>query len=258
MRDEVPTSAVAFRARWCPGSWAWENVAPRLAESGWYGVCLNWYGHNGSEELPEQEVLTRSIPDVGREIGLVAKWLGRTPILVAHSMGGLAALDYASRNKIAALVLITPVVPKQFGETEIPVPVDAGAMWLAPAEMANQLFWDAVSPEAAKRYTSLMTPESAQAVLEATRWLVDVDTSAVSVPAYPFGADRDMLVPEGYVQSLAANLGATYTKLADQGHGVPLNPVWESVTEQIDQWLTATTADLGSSRPERHSQAHTP
>ena len=85
-----------------------------------------------------------------------------------------------------------------------------------------------------------MTPESPRAVYEATRWTLDVDTRTITAPAYCFGADCDLLVPEEFVRSLATSLGARYTRLVGQGHGVPLNPVWESVTSQIDDWLTST------------------
>jgi pimeloyl-ACP methyl ester carboxylesterase len=222
------------------GSWAWENMAPRLAEFGWYSVCPNWFGHNGSQTLPEHEALTRSIAAVSKEIGLVCNWLDRAPAIVAHSMGGLAALAYASQehSEIAALVLISPVVPASHGGAEIPIPVDPSTMFLPPTEMSAQLFWDAVDPKTAERYASMMSPESPRAILEATRWLLDVDTSGISAPAYVFGADRDLLVPEPFAASLAASLGAKYTKLTDQGHGVPLNPIWESVTTQINDWLT--------------------
>jgi pimeloyl-ACP methyl ester carboxylesterase len=58
------------------GSWAWENMAPWTAARGWYSACLNWFGHNGSDSLPEQEAVRRHLTDVATEIGLVAGDLG--------------------------------------------------------------------------------------------------------------------------------------------------------------------------------------
>ena len=81
-----------------------------------------------------------------------------------------------------------------------------------------------------------MTPESPKAVYEATRWTLDVDTSTITAPAYFFGADCDLLVPEEFVRSLATSLGARYTRLVGQGHGVPLNPVWESSIAGAGEW----------------------
>jgi pimeloyl-ACP methyl ester carboxylesterase len=80
----------------CQGSWAWEKMAPRLAGAGWYAVCLNWFGHYGSKALPDGDAVSRSLLDVTTEIGLVRDWLGRAPVLVAHSMGGVPSLAYAS------------------------------------------------------------------------------------------------------------------------------------------------------------------
>src|SRR6185295_16976439 len=80
----------------CQGSWAWEKMASRLAEDGWYGACLNWYGRHGSSALTESEALTRSLLDVTTEIAVVAESLHRTPILVAHSMGCIPSLAYAA------------------------------------------------------------------------------------------------------------------------------------------------------------------
>jgi pimeloyl-ACP methyl ester carboxylesterase len=223
------------------GSWIWENIAPALAARGWYCACLNWFGHNGSDPLPPSEAVQRSIADVGREIGIVAGWLGREPALVAHSMGGPAATAYASANSVRALVLITPVVPKGHGEEEVPLPVEESAMWSPPpAETSRQIFWDEVDDETSERYYSLVCPESPVAVWEATRWTVEVDTSSITAPAYAFGAGRDMLVPHQYVESLAKAIRADYEFLPGEGHGVPLNPVWEGVADRISTWLDRT------------------
>ena len=89
----------------CQASWSWEKVAPRLADDGWYAVCLNWYGRNGSSALGEGEALTRSLLDVTTEIAVVAESLHRAPILVAHSMGSVPSLAYATTNPVPALVL---------------------------------------------------------------------------------------------------------------------------------------------------------
>jgi pimeloyl-ACP methyl ester carboxylesterase len=230
------------------GSWIWEGIAPALAERKWYCSCLNWFGHNGSDALAPSEALERSIVDVTRELRVVADRLEGDPILVAHSMGGLAALAYASRNPVRALALITPVVPKEYGGAEVPLPVDSSAMWFAAPEMLRQIFWDMVDDEQSERYLSLCVPESPRAVTEATRWTVDVDVSNITAPAYVLGAERDMVVPHEYVRSLARGMGAEYELLPGQGHGVPLNPIWESVAARISGWLDKTVKQPSADR----------
>ena len=99
-----------------------------------------------------------------------------------------------------------------------------------------------VSAQEAQRYTSLLSAESPQAVLEATRWLCEIDTRHVDAPALIFAVRADPLVPLKGIHALAEAIGATIVTLENTGHGIPLNPVWANVTAQIDPWLRATTA----------------
>lgn len=220
----------------CQGSWTWEKMAPRIAENGWYAVCLNWFGHNGSAPLEVSAALSRSLLDVTSEIAAVCHWLERQPVLVAHSMGCVPSLAHASGHPVAGLVLLAPVLPAGFGAESIELPVDPSVMWMPPPSMINATWWDEVSAEEADRYTSLLSPESPTTVLEGTRWLCEVDTSRIIAPALVFAAGNDLLRPES-VHALARAIGATFVTLENAGHGIPLNPVWSDVTAQIDVWL---------------------
>ena len=230
----------------CQGSWAWEKMAPRLAGAGWYAVCLNWFGHYGSKVLPDGDAVSRSLLNVTTEIGLVTDWLGRAPVLVAHSMGGVPSLAYASANPVTAVILLAPVLPAGLGVGPIDLPVDPAAMWLPPPHMIDATYCEVIAQEA-QRYTSLLSAESPQAVLEATRWLCEIDTRHVDAPALIFAVRSDPLVPLKGIHALAEAIGATIVTLENTGHGIPLNPVWANVTAQIDPWLRATTAQQRAS-----------
>lgn len=221
----------------CQGSWAWEKMAPRLAEAGWYAVCLNWYGHHGSAMLPESQALTRSLLDVTAEIAVVAESLDRAPILVAHSMGAVLSLAYAAANPVTALTLLAPVLPAGFGADPIDLVVDPTSMWTPPPGMVRSTFWADVTDDESQRYESLLVAESPRAVLQATRWLCEVELSAVRVPALVIAAGADDLIP-GQVQSLAEAIGAKFMLLEGEGHGIPVNPIWAQVTAELSQWLS--------------------
>src|ERR1700739_4594376 len=122
----------------CQGGWAWEEMAPRLGGAGWDAVCLNWFGHHGSKVLRDNDAVSRSLLNVTTEIGLVTDWLGgRAPVLVAHSMGAVRGLAYASATPVTALVLLAPVLPAALGVGPIDLPVDPAAMWLPPPHMID-------------------------------------------------------------------------------------------------------------------------
>jgi len=68
------------------------------------------------------------------------------PSLVAHSMGGVPSLAYASANPVTALILLAPVVPAGMGVGPIDLPVDPAAMWLPPPHMIDATFWVRSAP----------------------------------------------------------------------------------------------------------------
>lgn len=223
----------------CHGSWAWERLQPFLAEQGWDSVALNWYGRGGSAPLADPSAaLQRGIPDVAREIGVVAGSLGVAPVVVGHSMGGLAALCYASAEQVAALALLTPVAPALPGLEPLDVPVDLEQWWLPPDdETARFLFFDAVGDEEAGRYTTALVPESPLAVWQATRWTVPVPSPPHRGPVLVISADADPLVPAPVSDELVEHLHADHVALTGQGHGVTLNPIWKHVGTVMSDWL---------------------
>jgi len=235
---ETGTPPLLFVHGGAHGSWTWSKMMPWFAARGWTCAAMNWYGHHGSDPLPHPERVTRSITDVTREIGIVAAHLGRTPVLIGHSMGGLACLAYAARAELAALVLLAPVVPAGFAKVPIELPVDLTVMWNPPPPaIARQLFFSGVSDDEADRYQQLLCPESPAAVWEATRWTAIVDISTVGTPCYLMAAENDPLVPAGYVQGLAAALAARCITLPGQGHGIPLDRGWDKAAVKVDGWL---------------------
>lgn len=221
----------------CQGSWAWEKIAPRLAEDGWYALCLNWYGHNGSSALAESQALTRSLVDVTTEIAIVAESLQVAPILIAHSMGSIPCLAYAATEAVSALVLLAPVLPAGCGAEIIELDVDPTSMWTPPPALIQPVWWEGVTDAESRRYASMLVPESPRAVLEATRWLCEVDTSTVGVPALVLAAGADLLIPP-QVEVLADTIGATFLVLEGEGHGVVVNPIWTEVAAHMGDWLS--------------------
>jgi pimeloyl-ACP methyl ester carboxylesterase len=118
---------------------------------------------------------------------------------------------------------------------------------MPPPNLINGTWWGGVTDDESQRYASLLVPESPRAVLEATRWLCEVNVSEVEMPALVIAAGADDLIPSE-VQTLAEAIGATFVLLEGEGHGIPVNPVWAQVTAQISEWLSG----LAARRPSLH------
>ena len=81
----------------------WNHIAPSFADR-FHVVALEFRGHGDSDRPDEL------IPGAFNEdLAALLRDLGdRTPVVVGHSMGAHVALDHATRNPPAALVLLDP------------------------------------------------------------------------------------------------------------------------------------------------------
>ncbi|HEX6525600.1 MAG TPA: alpha/beta hydrolase [Streptosporangiaceae bacterium] len=241
------------------GAWMWADAQEWLSDRGWDSVAVDLLSHGRSRALPTEQWLTRSLLDSAFEIDVACQSVAGNPlppVVMAWSMGGLAALAHAAgrRQPLTAVVLLCPVVPTQFGGAEIPIPVNPDEpVDPFPADVAHRLFYDGMSADKAAAFSKQLQAESPRAVLEATRWTAELDVSGIEAPTLAIGAENDELIPPAYVQSLAAAIpGASYIHLRGTGHGVPVNPGWEFLMSTVTSWLslvaTGDGPDAGISR----------
>jgi alpha-beta hydrolase superfamily lysophospholipase len=230
----------------CHGSWQWWHWQPWFAARGVRTIALDWRSHGESAPLQLDEWLARPIPAVADYIEIACAFAAATserpPIVFGQSMGGLAVLNYAATTSrhLAAIALLTPVVPAPFGTEPIELEVDTATLWgPPPPEMARRLFFSGVDDESAEKYVALLQPESPIAALQATLWNAEVDISTVTAPAIVVAATEDPLVPAPYIRALGRALGAEEIVLEGAGHGVTLDPGWEQLAERLHEWLRA-------------------
>ncbi|QOZ52542.1 alpha/beta hydrolase [Bradyrhizobium sp. CCBAU 53338] len=222
----------------CHGSWSWEKFLPYFADAGWECHALNWYGHNGSDSLPRERFVRRSIADVTEEIGHVASRFATPPIVIGHSMGGLASQKYAEQNPVAALVLTASVVPKEVAGMNIEIPVDMAQPWGPPSlEDSLHMFFQGLTKNEAEHYYPLLCAESPQAVIEATRCTVSIDKTRISGPVLVLAAELDGLTPPNTGRALAEFYGADYRYFRGRGHNLLLEPRWQETAGIVADWL---------------------
>src|ERR1700743_950894 len=189
----------------CHGAWCWDKYLPYFASNGWDCHALDWRGRGGSAPLPEPEAVSRPLELVAEDIATVAATFAIPPVIFAHSMGGLATLKFADRNLHSGLVLITPVLPRECSPAPIELVFDPANLWGPPAlELAKLLFFTAATEADARRYHSLLVPESARAVEQAvTDKRASMDAVKISGPTLVVAAEKDILCPPEEVWRLA-------------------------------------------------------
>lgn len=226
----------------CHGSWCWHYYLKYFATVGYECYALNWYNHYKSATIPVDQFLKRSIADVTVEIDKIVDYLEIKPVIVGHSMGGLASLKYAEQTLLPGLVLITPGIPREAGGAHIELPLppnDQQAFSPPPFEIAKELFFQGVDEEQAQYYHSLLCPESPKAVREVTEieHAISVDKTKISHPILVLGAENDRLAPPGLVRKTADVYAADYIYIRGKGHNLLTESGWEETAEMIAKWL---------------------
>ena len=233
------------------GSWVWENFLNYFAPRGWTCYALNLRGHHLSEPVSDWG-------DVGvssylEDIDTVVKWLGRSPVLIGHSMGGVLAQKYAETGAPAKMVLLHTAPPKSVVEkidfnafmkrgqeqgrvmTEKTLQPDKD-----PQKLIGYMFDPGnVEPDVLQMCHQMMCAESARALFEMKD--VDVDALKVTCPVYVIGFDLKKIGLD-YPIDLGRELARYYRAQDFQviepgGHMFMLEKNWEEFAQLIEKWL---------------------
>jgi len=91
------------------GPWSLEGLQQKFQDAG-YAVtapCLRFH----DQAPPPAALGTTGLADYGADLEEEIKHMDAPPIVVGHSMGGLLALQLASRVPVRALILLAPSAP---------------------------------------------------------------------------------------------------------------------------------------------------
>jgi pimeloyl-ACP methyl ester carboxylesterase len=207
------------------GSWVWERYLGYFASRGWEGHAVNLRNHFWSQTA---DPTTLTIDTYAEDVLAALRRLGDSTVLVGHGMGGLLALKAAEKTTPAALVLISPELPR-----ELRVPARAhelrevgdiyGKERLGWATLSERLQRDRsdLSLEDVRRIQHLLgqKPHESGAARRQVLLGVAVERSAFAgLPILVIGGGLDRIVPEPGSERLADWLGAVYEPFGAHSH----------------------------------------
>jgi pimeloyl-ACP methyl ester carboxylesterase len=228
-------------------SWVFDAFRGPFEAAGHRVITPDLPGHE-----PGGNPAGRSMTDYAKAVAAVCDACETPPILIGHSLGGLAAQLAAGRTRLSALILLAPSAP--WGVYGVTMEEGASAVSL----YALGPFWlQAVAPDysLARMYSldrmdrderhatfARMIPESGRAMWETLNWWLDpfMTTSAptrLDAPVLALAGERDVIHPPATVRQTAARLNGAFHSFPEMSHWLPGEPGWQAVADHCLAWL---------------------
>lgn len=231
------------------GAWIWrEHFLPHFAGHGYaaYAVSLRGHGNSqGKESLP-----WTGLSDFVTDLKQVIAELGRAPILVGHSMGGMVVQKYLEHASAPAVVLMASVPPSGllgcslwlainnpllFQEINL---IQWGGPHFATVPMARRAIFSPHMPEAeVSKYFKHLQAESQRVVVDMSWFDLPKLERTVQSPILILGGERDALIPPTAIESTANAFGTQAKIFPHMAHAMMLEAGWQDVADHILVWL---------------------
>jgi pimeloyl-ACP methyl ester carboxylesterase len=230
------------------GSWVWERFLGYFAGRGWEGHAVNLRNHFWSETADPTEL---SFETYTQDVVAAMERLGPNTVAIGHGMGGLLAMKAAERMPIAALILLSPELPR-----DLRAPVLAHELRDVPDVYGKATIGWETLPEKLQRDHRDLTiqdvlriqhllgqkPHEAGAARRQMLQGVSIDRHTFDdMPKLVIGAGLDKYVPEEASERVASWLDAAYEPFGAHSHyGLVLaEQGFQQVAESIRAFLEA-------------------
>lgn len=231
------------------GAWIWaEHFLPYFSARGYGCHAVSLRGHGGSDGRLAFATLADYVADAAEAAGRI----GRPPVVIGHSMGGLVVQHLLSRLAAAAAVLLSSVPPSGLGSSMMHMSLSApDVLWqlgllqnLGPAAVSGPVihrafFSDETSPSQVQGLLPRLQAESRR---------VSAEMLCPDQPARPIGhppilvlaGDADLFLPVAAFRETATFFQADLTLLQGAPHGLMLDEHWwQPTADTILDWLAA-------------------
>jgi pimeloyl-ACP methyl ester carboxylesterase len=230
------------------GSWVWERFLGYFAGRGWEGHAVNLRNHFWSETADPTEL---SFETYTQDVVAAMERLGPNTVAIGHGMGGLLAMKAAERMPIAALILLSPELPR-----DLRAPVLAHELRDVPDVYGKATIgWETLPEKLQSDHRDLtiedvlriqhllgQKPHEAGAARRQMLQGVSIDRHTFDdMPKLVIGAGLDKYVPEEASERVASWLDAAYEPFGAHSHyGLVLaEQGFQQVAESIRAFLEA-------------------
>ena len=224
----------------------WEpTFMPYFQERGFdvYAVSLRGHGGSAGRSSLDMTGLSDYLDDIQR----AACHIGRLPVLVGSSMGGLLVQRWLAAGRAArAAILIASIPPSGLSTAAVQMAFSnpfgfAELTKLAMSGSANPKLVRLLTPNPLegpqlKGFYKELGRESTRALWEST-WAPMVGWVNTRCPVLAVHGEADQMVPVESLRLVATRLQAESLRIPDVGHVPMVDEQWLSVADGIDRWM---------------------
>jgi non-heme chloroperoxidase len=203
-------------------------------------------GHGGSHG--RDQIDWHSVTDYVDDIGTVVDWLGETPVLVGHSMGGFIVQKYLERHQVPGAALVCSVPPQgliaaqfhlMFQKPQLFMDINRIMSGNYPDTeiLREALFAGEIDETMLAAWLDRMQPESHRALWDMSMFNLPNLHAMHRPPMLILGAELDVLVPAFLVQTTGQTYGLPAHIFRGMGHAVTHEKEWPLVAAALQDWL---------------------
>ncbi|HEY3473169.1 MAG TPA: alpha/beta fold hydrolase [Anaerolineales bacterium] len=233
------------------GAWCWENFLPYFAEHGYEAHALSLRGHGNSEG--REGIRWYSTDEYVADLAQVVDSMSRTPVLIAHSMGGYVVQKYLESHTVPAGVFLVSIPTVGIIGMLLrmlwrhPISTLKALLLLnpwyfvsTPALAKDYLFSDDYPDDKFLEYYPHIQPESFRLALEAAILKLP-RPEKVKTPLLVLGAEKDRVFTVAEQRKTAQAYKTEAIIYPDMAHDMMLERGWGTVADEILSWLNSRT-----------------
>lgn len=221
----------------------------RLARAGYDTIAPARRGRGG---IGPDRAAGLSFADYVDDCTAIIDTLDAPPIVIGHSLGGLLALRLAELGRVRAVVAIASAPPGMLTAQAIALPkfapklpkIMSGRPFVVGNDACSVLALNEVPEAQRPAIHAHLTHESGRVYRSLMLGTVRVKASAVTVPVFVGGGDRDHIVSTRLVRKTARHFGVEPHIYPGHGHWLIEEPGWESIVDDVVGWLGAELPSL--------------
>lgn len=234
---------------------SWSNWKSRFEQRGYKVYTPSNPGHDGSpaqlREKVHPDLVRTGFIDVVEHIAELIDSLPEKPLVVGHSMGGMATLKLAELGKASAAVSIDGAPPKnvfppyQTLKTVLPAFgfFSTKKYFMGSRDWYNYAFFNTLHDgEKEAAFEAFAVPES----YNVSRQLVlnsysNIDFKKKHVPLLFIGGGKDHIFPGALTKKIAGKYRDPESQVSvkvydDKSHHICGEPGWEKVADDVIEW----------------------